>query len=101
MLTRNFADGEVSAADRDYLVALVAERTGQTPEAAGAAVDATVAEARAFYAEAVDAAEQARKAAAIGGFVIAATLMASAAAACLAAASGGDHRDRNVLLAWR
>ena len=101
VLTRNLADGEMSAADRDYLVALVAERTGQTPEAAGAAVDAAVAEAREFYAEAVDAAEQARRAGAIAGFVIAATLMASAAAAYLAAASGGDHRDRKVLFGHR
>ena len=96
VLTRNLGDGEMSAEDRDYLVSLVAERTGQTPEAAGEAVDTAVTEARQFYAEAVDAAEQARVAGAIAAFVIAATLMASAAAAYLAAGVGGDHRDRNV-----
>ena len=96
VLTRNLADGDVSAEDRDYLIALVAERTGQTPEEAGTAVDNAITEARAFYAEALQTAEQARVAAAIAAFVIAATLMASAAAAYTAATSGGDHRDRNV-----
>lgn len=96
VLTRNLADGDVSAEDRDYLVALVAERTGQTPEEAAAAVDKAVAEARQFYAEALQTAEQARVAAAIAAFVIAATLMASAAAAWMAATAGGDHRDRHV-----
>ena len=47
VLTRNLADGEMSAEDRDYLVSMVAERTGQTPEEAGAAVDTAVAEAQA------------------------------------------------------
>ncbi|HET9067720.1 MAG TPA: hypothetical protein VFN28_03675 [Amaricoccus sp.] len=96
VLTRNLADGDMSAEDRDYLVSLVAERTGQTPEEAGAAVDTAVTEAKAFYADALQTAEQARVAGAIAAFVIAATLMASAAAAWLAAAAGGDHRDRSV-----
>jgi hypothetical protein len=96
VLTRNLADGDMSAEDRDYLVSLVAERTGQTPEEAGAAVDSAVTEAKAFYADALQTAEQARVAGAIAAFVIAATLMASAAAAWLAAAAGGDHRDRSV-----
>jgi hypothetical protein len=97
VLTRSLADGEMSAEDREYLVSLVAERTGQTPEEAGAAVDAAAAEARELYASAVETAEQARRATAIAGFAIAATLMASAAAAYLAAAAGGDHRDRKVI----
>jgi hypothetical protein len=101
VLTRSLADGEMSAADRDYLVQMVAERTGQTPEEAGAAVDAAATDARELYAKALDAAEQARVAGAIAAFVIAATLMASAAAACLAATTGGDHRDRNILFGRR
>ncbi len=96
VLTRNLTDGDLSAEDRDYLVNLVAERTGLTPEEAGTRVDQTIAQAREFYSTALDKAEQARKAAAIAAFVIAATLMASAAAAYYAATSGGDHRDRNV-----
>jgi hypothetical protein len=96
VLARNLGDGEVSAADRDYLVSLVAERTGVTPEEAAASVDQAIEEARAFYASALETAEQARVAAAIAAFLIAATLMASAAAAYYAAAAGGDHRDNSV-----
>ncbi len=96
VLTRSLGEEEMSAEDRGYLTSLVAERTGQTPEEAEAAVETAVTEARAFYAEALDTAEQARVAGAIAAFVIAATLMASAAAAYLAAAAGGDHRDRSV-----
>jgi hypothetical protein len=93
VLARNLGDGEVSAADRDYLASLVAERTGATPEEAEASVDQAIEEARAFYVSALETAEQARTAAAIAAFLIAATLMASAAAAYYAAAAGGDHRD--------
>jgi hypothetical protein len=96
VLTRNLADGEVSAEDRDYLAQLVAERTGITPEEAGTRVDQAIAEAREVYATALETAEQARRAAAIAAFLIAATLMTSAAAAYFAAAAGGDHRDRAV-----
>ena len=69
---------------------------GQTPEEAGATVDTAFAEARELYDAAIETAEQARVATAIGGFLIAATLLASAAAAYTAAAAGGDHRDRGV-----
>lgn len=96
VLTRALGDGEASADDRDYLIALVAERTGVTDEEAGTRVDQAIAEARALYTTALETAEQARRAAAIAAFAIAATLMASAAAACCAAAAGGDHRDRSV-----
>jgi hypothetical protein len=95
-LARNLGDGDISAEDRDYLVGIVAERTGVTPEEAAARADQTLAEARAFYATALQAAEQGRRAAAIAAFHIAATLRASAAAAYYAAAAGGDHRDRAV-----
>jgi hypothetical protein len=93
---RRGLDGELSPEDRDYLAGLVAERTGQTPEEASAQVEAAMTEARELYDQAVEAAEQARVAAAIGGFLVAATLIAGAAAAYLAAAAGGDHRDRNL-----
>ena len=45
---------------------------------------------------AIDAAEAARIAGIVSGFVIAATLFAAAAAAYLAAVTGGNHRDENV-----
>jgi hypothetical protein len=96
VLTRSLADGQISPEDRTYAASIIAEQTGQTPEEAAAAVDAAVAQAQTFYQEAVEAAETARVATAIGAFVVAATLLASAAAAYMAAAAGGDHRDRNV-----
>ena len=96
LLTRGLADGEFSPEDRDYLAGLVAERTGQTPEQAAAAVDAARTEAQELYDAALETAEQARVAAAIAAFVIAATLMAGAAAGYFAAVVGGDHRDRRL-----
>ncbi len=96
VLTRTLGDGDVSAEDRDSLVALVADRTGVTPEEAGTRIDQAIAEAGELYATALETAEEARRAAAIAAFVIAATLMASAAAAYYAAVAGGDHRDRSV-----
>ena len=96
MLTRNLADGEMSAEDRDYLVALVAERTGQTPEEAGAAVDTAVAEARAFYAEALDAAEQARVAGGDRRLRHRGDADGERGRRLPGRGVGGDHRDRNV-----
>jgi hypothetical protein len=95
-IRRGLADGEFSPEDRDYLAGIVAQRTGRTPEEAGAAVDAAFAEAKALYDGAIETAEQARVATAIGAFLIAATLLASGAAAYMAAVAGGDHRDRGV-----
>ncbi len=95
-LSRTLADGEVSAADRDYLVGMVAERAGIPPEEAQARVDQAIGEAQELYAAALETAEQARTAAAIAAFLIAATLITSAGAAYYAATTGGDHRDRAV-----
>lgn len=96
VLKRTLADGKIGPEDRDYLVNMVAQKTGQPPEQVQAQVDRAVAEAQELYQKAVTAAETARKAAAIAAFVAAATLMVSAAAAYLAAMAGGDHRDRNL-----
>ncbi|MBB5220603.1 hypothetical protein HNP73_000524 [Amaricoccus macauensis] len=96
VLKRTLADGQLGPEDREYLVNMVAQKTGQSPEQVQAQVDRAVAEAQELYQKAVTAAETARKAAAIAAFVAAATLMVSAAAAYLAAMAGGDHRDRNL-----
>jgi hypothetical protein len=96
VLKRTLADGQIGPEDRDYLVQLVAKKTGQPPEQVQAQVDRTIAQAQELYQKALQTAEQARKAAAIAAFVAAATLMASAATAFLAAMAGGDHRDRNL-----
>lgn len=96
VLRRTLADGQLGPEDRDYLVQMVANQTGQAPEQVEAQVDRAVAEAQELYQKAIATAEKARRAAAIAAFVAAATLMASAAAAYLAAMAGGDHRDRNL-----
>jgi hypothetical protein len=98
VISRAVASGSLAPEDRDYLTGLVARSSGQTPEQAGAAVDAAFGQARQAYDKAVDTAEHARVAAAIAAFLIAATLLVSAAAAYLAAAAGGEHRDRGVRL---
>ncbi len=96
LLQRSLTDGKLSDDDHAYLAAVVARRTGQTPEQASATVDSALAEAKKAYDDALGAAEKARVAAAIAAFVVAASLMASAAAAYFAATTGGDHRDRNL-----
>lgn len=96
ILQRSLATGELAPEDKEYLTAIVARQTGQTPEAAGAAIDKTVADIHTAYDKALDAADQARRAAGIAAFVIAATLMAGAATGYFAGTAGGDHRDRNV-----
>lgn len=84
--------------DRTYLTRLVASQTGLTPVEAGKRVETVIAQATA-------AAEKARKAAIIIGFIIAVSLLVSAAAAWWAADIGGDHRDKGVdysrFVRWR
>ena len=88
------AAGEgLSQSDRDYLTNTLAARTGLTPEEAGARIDEAMTRAEEIREAAIDAAETARVAAAIGAFVVAATLMAGAAAAYFGATAGGRHRD--------
>ena len=96
VLTRSISQGEVAPADRDYMVNLVAQETGTPPEQVGASVDSALQQIEEARQAAIDAAEAARVAGIISGFVIAATLLAAAAAAYLAAVAGGNHRDSNT-----
>lgn len=98
IISRSLETGELEARDRDYLAQMVASRTGETPEQAAARVDDAFAQARQLYDQAIDAAEQARVAAAIAAFVVAASLLVGAVAAYGAATSGGDHRDSGRML---
>ena len=95
-IRRSLASGEFAPQDRDYLAGLLADGTGQTPEEAAAIIDFGLRRGPPDYDAAIEKAEQARVAAAIGAFLVAATLLASGAAAYMAAATGGDHRDRGV-----
>lgn len=96
--------GEVSDADRTYLVSATAAQTGLTPAEVNARVDDTIAaaikardDAAATLAEAeataVQAAETARISAVLTGFLIAAASLVAAAAAFVGAVKGGQHRD--------
>lgn len=75
--------------DQAYLARLVASQTGLTAAEANKRIETAMAQAAA-------AAEKARKAGIIIGFIVAVSLLVSAAAAWWAADFGGDHRDRGV-----
>lgn len=96
--------GEISDADRAYLVSAAATRTGLTPTEVEARVDEAVAAAQAARAEAgrlaeearqtaIDAAEAARIGAVLTGFLIAAASLVAAVASYVGAVRGGRHRD--------
>jgi hypothetical protein len=78
--------GTLEQSDRDYLAQLVASQTGLSEADAQARVDA-------MLQNAAEAADQARRAAVIIGFVLTASMLISTAAAWWAAGVGGDHRD--------
>jgi hypothetical protein len=96
-LTRVFVaglrDGSLPARDRTYLAQAVSARTGISHADAERRVDEAFTEAKNAEGKAREAADKARKAAAVGAFLTAATLAAACAAACAGAALGGRHRD--------
>lgn len=93
ILRRGIAMGEIVERDQERLSAIVAANTGLVPEAASARVDAAIAEIDDATETAMAAAEKARVAGVIFGFLVAASLLASGVAAYAAAAAGGRHRD--------
>lgn len=90
----------VSEADRDYLATVVAARTTLSQGDAEARVDEVIAQAEAIQADLTDAAEQARRLAILAAFLTGAALVVSAAGAYFAAGMGGNHRDKNVVVAF-
>lgn len=92
------ADGELDAADRDYLTSIVAARAGISQEEAQQRIDQILAQARQVAEEARDAAETARRIAMIAAFIVAASLLVSAAGAYFGATLGGRHRDQQTLV---
>ena len=99
VLLSALGDGELDAGDRDYLVAVVADRAGIAPEEAQQRVDQLVAQARELEADARAAAETARRFTMIAAFIAAASLLVSGAAAYFAATLGGKHRDQQTVFA--
>ena len=97
----SLGDGELDDADRQYLTSTVAARAGIDEATAKQRVDELVAEAKRIEAEARAAADTARRITMIVAFVTAASLLVSGAAAYYAATLGGNHRDKqSVVAGW-
>ncbi|MGE8943999.1 hypothetical protein ACO2I3_19010 [Leptospira interrogans] len=86
-------NGSLTSQDRTYLAQLVAQRTGVTAEEADKRINEAFNAAR-------EAADKARKAAVLTGFVTAASLLISLAAAWWASIKDGHHRDHSVPVAF-
>jgi hypothetical protein len=89
ILASSVAEGSFSTQDRTYLAQLVSQRTGMSQQEAEKRVDDAVTAAR-------QAADKARRAAILTGFVTAASLVLSLGAAWWAAMRGGHHRDHSI-----
>jgi hypothetical protein len=96
--TANINNPQLDARDRAALASLVSQRTGLSQADAEKRVDEAFAELKAAEQKARDAADKARKAALIAGFLAAATMAIGAAAACAGAALGARHRDERTLV---
>jgi hypothetical protein len=99
ILAASAVSGEFSDDDRAYLVQLVADNTGLGDREAQARVEKVKAAIDAARAQAVEAAEAARKTGVLAAFLTAASLLVSAAAAFWAAQKGGQHRDQGTVFA--
>jgi hypothetical protein len=89
ILASSVANGSLTAENRAYLVQLVSQRAGISQQEAERRVD------QAFNA-AREAADKARRAGVLTGFVTAASLVLSLGAAWWAALRGGHHRDNSI-----
>jgi hypothetical protein len=89
VLAGSVVKGSLSPADRAYLAQLVSQRAGISQQEAERRLDEAFNAAR-------QAADKARRAAILTGFVTAASLVLSLGAAWWAAMRGGHHRDNSV-----
>lgn len=94
----NMKNPQLDARDRAWLANLVSQRTGLSQADAEKRVDEAFTELKAAEQKARDAADKARKATLIAGFLAAATMAIGAAAACAGAALGARHRDDRTLV---
>ena len=93
IFAQSIANDALNDADRTYLGGIVAQRTGLPQADADKRVNDVFAQAS---QTAKDAADKARKAAIVTGFVTAASLIVALGAAWWAAQRGGHHRDNSV-----
>lgn len=98
LLSAAAGEDALDQADRDYLVATIAQRAGISEEEAGQRVDQIVAQAQQLEADARTAAEQARRIGVVVAFLTAASLLLSAAVAYFGATMGGNHRDKQTVV---
>jgi hypothetical protein len=89
IIASSVVNGSLSAPDRAYLAQIVAQRTGVPQPEAEKRVNEAFTAAR-------EAADKARRATILTGFVTAASLVISFGAAWWAALKGGQHRDNSV-----
>jgi len=89
ILASAVANGSLTTENRAYLVQLVAQRAGISQQEA----DKRVSDA---FNAAREAADKARRAGVLTGFVTAASLVLSLGAAWWAALRGGNHRDNSI-----
>lgn len=93
VFAKSLSGGALSQPDRSYLATLVAQRSGLSqPEAEKRVNDAYTEASRATK----EAADKARHAAVLAGFVTAAGLLVALGAAWWAAMRGGHHRDNSI-----
>ena len=93
IFANTISNKELTARDRDYLAQMVATRNGVSQDDARSRVDQAIQETQRYEIKAREAANKARKAGVLSGFLAAASLLISLAAAVGGAALGGTHRD--------
>ena len=89
ILAASVASGSISNENRTYLAQLISQRAGISQQEAEKRVNDAITAAR-------EAADKARRAAVLTGFVTAAGLILSLGAAWWAAMRGGHHRDNAI-----
>jgi hypothetical protein len=95
ILAKGLTSGDVPTADRSYVAALVAARTGISQAEADKRVDDAFAQVKAADAKARQVADAARKAAAKASIFTALAMLIGAFIACVAAVLGGHRRDEH------
>jgi hypothetical protein len=93
ILAKGFGMGDVSAEDREYLVKLVADRTGVSTPEAQKRVDDAIATGKQATLRARQAADEARKAGVMMSIFMALSMLIGAFIASASAALGGRLRD--------
>jgi hypothetical protein len=96
LFVSSLKNGSLAAPDRAYLVQVVSQETGVSQAEAEKRVDQAYVQAKDAEQKARDLANEARKKAALAGFLTAATLALACATACVAAGMGGKDRDEET-----